>query len=524
MKRDNNHARYDRHPRVRVGILRSEKIRFHLYDRYRIAKKEGFLTGDCGACIRDGRIEILQGAGETATSVAGKAPSAVRIAFEPQDPEQAHFGLRDVTIGIGFHWERQETQKFRGSLVLEIRDGLIQVINEIDVESYLASVISSEMNAGSPPEFLKAHAVISRSWLLAQIRKREVAAGSPENQPGHSKAPCGSANLQAGDAENGMRETDEEVLRWYDREDHEAFDVCADDHCQRYQGITRAHHPGVVAAVGATAGEVLYYGNEICDARFSKCCGGVTERFGSCWEETEHPYLQPLADWPVHVSGAYPGQDDFSAPGASPTRGVPSGPGVPSARGTFPDHRTFPDLRIERNARAYIRSRPEAFCNTSDRKLLGKVLNDFDLASKDFFRWKVTYSQEELSALIREKSGRNAGKILDLVPVERGTSARLVRLRIVGTTRSIIVGKELEIRRWLSHTHLYSSAFRVERRDFRSEVPGRFILHGAGWGHGVGLCQIGAAVMADRGYTYRQILEHYYWKAVIRKSDESDER
>ncbi|HDS07941.1 MAG TPA: SpoIID/LytB domain-containing protein [Bacteroides sp.] len=511
MNRERKLIQTDRRTGVRVGILRAEKIRFHLHGKYRITGSEEprkgsqpsrtgseeIRTGRGEALIRNGTIDILPVSSRSAPPgspgpVAAQSP--VRVVFQPLDPDQAHFELCDVTIGIGFHWERQESQKFRGSLVLEIWDGRIQVINEIDVESYLASVISSEMNAGSPPEFLKAHAVISRSWLMAQIRKRGATAGSPKAPSGRSRLPYGSPDLRAGAAENGMRETDEEVIRWYDREDHEAFDVCADDHCQRYQGITRAHHAGVVAAVGATAGEVLYYGNDICDARFSKCCGGVTERFGSCWEDAEHPYLQPVADRPDPVSGA------------------------------FPDIQAYPDLRIERNARAYIRSRPEAFCNTSDRDLLGKVLNDFDLASKDFFRWKVTCSQEELSALIREKSGRDFGKILDLVPVERGASARLVRLRIVGTTRSIIVGKELEIRRWLSHSHLYSSAFMVEREDFEGEVPGKFILHGAGWGHGVGLCQIGAAVMADRGYTYRGILEHYYRNAVIRKRDESDGR
>ncbi len=517
--------RTDRHPGVRVGILRAGKIRFHLHGTYRITGSEEprkggeeprkwspafrtgsgeIRTGRGEALIRNGRMELLPASALSASpGHPGPVParSPVRVVFDPLDPDRAHFELWDVTIGIGFHWERQETQKFRGALVLEIHDGRIQVINEIDVESYLASVISSEMNAGSPPEFLKTHAVISRSWLLAQIRKREAAAGSPEKPAGSLKGPSGpskmpsrSPDLKAGSAEGGMRETDGEVIRWHDREDHEAFDVCADDHCQRYQGITRAHHPGVVEAVGATAGEVLYEGNEICDARFSKCCGGVTERFGSCWEDAEHPCLQPVGDRLDPVSG------------------------------TFPDNRAFPDLRIEKNAITYIRNRPEAFCNTSDRELLGKVLNDFDLASKDFFRWKVTYSQEELSALIREKSGRDFGEILDLVPLERGVSARIVRLRIVGTTRSIIVGKELEIRRWLSPSHLYSSAFTVERKDFTGRVPERFILHGAGWGHGVGLCQIGAAVMADRGYTYRRILGHYYRNAVIRKSDEPDGR
>ncbi|HER08251.1 MAG TPA: SpoIID/LytB domain-containing protein [Bacteroides sp.] len=396
-----------------------------------------------------------------AASPGGAAPSGT-ILFEPREPDSAYFELFDVVIGIGFHWERREDQRFRGTLVLEILDGLIQVINEIPVESYLASVISSEMNAGSPPEFLKAHAVISRSWLLAQMERKNALDGN-------------------GPRKQSMRETGEELIRWYDREDHDTFDVCADDHCQRYQGITRAHHPEVAGAVQSTAGEVLFYGDEICDARFSKCCGGITERYEHCWEEVPHPYLQPVPDRPETAGGA------------------------------------IPDLRVERNAVAYIRSRPEAFCNTSDRELLGMVLNDYDLASKDFFRWQVSYSQEELAALVREKSGRDFGKILDLVPVERGASARLVRLKIVGTQQTITIGKELEIRRWLSRSHLYSAAFTVQKEGFREGVPGKFILHGAGWGHGVGLCQIGAAVMADRGYTYHQILLHYYRNATIRK-------
>ena len=486
----------DRSPRIHVGILGAAKVRFRLNGRYRIPGRIESLSGICEASLRNGCIEARVGeqritscdqptsndqppssdpegsrgpafSSDPVTSRRGassRLPSASpgEIRFDPEEIRTAYFELSDVVIGIGFHWEQKENQKFRGTLVLKISDHRIQVINEIPLERYLASVISSEMSADSSPELLKAHAIMSRSWLLAQIGKRDRAEG-PGSRP------------------EGMRETEDELIRWYDREDHEDFDVCADDHCQRYQGITRAHNPEVVRAVNGTAGEVLFYGNTICDARFSKCCGGVTERFESCWEELPHPYLQSVPD--SQETGA--GQQ--------------------------------PSLKDEANAEKHIRSRPEAFCNTTDVKLLRRVLNDYDLDSKDFFRWKVTYHQDELSALIREKSGRDFGKIINLVPVERGPSGRLISLRIEGSKKTMTIGKELEIRRWLSRTHLYSSAFTVDREDLRKQVPGTFILHGAGWGHGVGLCQIGAAVMAGRGYSYREILTHYFRNADIRK-------
>ncbi|MCM1518145.1 MAG: DUF4922 domain-containing protein [Pseudoflavonifractor sp.] len=360
------------------------------------------------------------------------------------------FTLDDVTIGVGFHWERRERQSFRGALMLRDNDdGTVTAINRVPVEEYLMSVISSEMSARASIELLKAHAVISRSWLLAQIDHKGCCRRDMMPVP-----------------------TDAEIVRWYDHDDHVGFDVCADDHCQRYQGITRECTPRAARAVYATWGEVLTYGGQLCDARFSKCCGGVFEEFGNCWEPVGHPYLVAGADTP------------------------------------HPDD--FPDLRDEAAARRWIMSSPESFCNTTDSAVLDQVLNDYDRETPDFYRWRVTYTPDELSAIVRDRSGIDFGAITALVPLSRGTSGRITRLRVEGTRRCVIVGKELEIRRWLSRSHLYSSAFVVDR-----DSDGRFVLTGAGWGHGVGLCQIGAAMMASRGYGYREILSHYFRGASV---------
>ena len=345
---------------------------------------------------------------------------------------------------------------FEGSGIVD--EGRITAINELGIEEYLLSVISSEMSATASLELLKSHAVISRSWLLAQIRKDKA---------------------QAGLKPVSTRHTADELIRWYDREEHRLFDVCADDHCQRYQGITRASTPLVGEAVRATRGEILTCDGTICDTRFSKCCGGVMERFSSCWEEVDPPYLV--------------------------------------ARRDSRDELDFPDLRIEENARRWIETTPEAYCHTTDARILAQVLNNYDRETTDFYRWRVDYTQEELASLIREKSGLDLGQIIDLRPVERGTSGRIVRLRIEGTRRAITIGKELEIRRTLSPSHLYSSAFVVDRQEMVDGIPRRFVLRGAGWGHGVGLCQIGAAVMGEQGYSYRQILLHYYAGATLEK-------
>ena len=381
------------------------------------------------------------------------------LTFTPLD-EDSSFSLYDVTIGINFHWERQETQSFIGTLKLVVYEGKITAINILPAEDYLTSVISSEMNATSSLEFLKAHAVVSRSWLLAQIEKRKA------------------MSKKQGDFFSFVK-TDTEYIRWYDREDHTIFDVCADDHCQRYQGITKATNQSVAEAVKATRGQVMMYKNSICDARFSKCCGGITEEFDTCWENKKYPYLTAV-------------RDDKNAA-------------------------AMPDLTIEEEADKWIRSTPDSFCNTHDKHIISQILNNYDQETANFYRWKVRYTQEELAELIRTNTKCDYGQIIDLIPVERGKSGRISKLKTVGTLKTLIIGKELEIRRTLSDTHLFSSAFVVDKGPQQDDVPAWFELTGAGWGHGVGLCQIGAAVMGEKGYNYNDILLHYYKDADIRK-------
>jgi SpoIID/LytB domain protein len=367
------------------------------------------------------------------------------------------FLLKNVTIGIGFHWEQQEEQRFSGDLKLIIEAGKVRAINIIPLEDYLRSVISSEMSATSSMELLKAHAVISRSWLLAQLersKRPQIQNRQTQNSPG-------------------------ELIRWYDREDHILFDVCADDHCQRYQGISKIISKKANDAIETTFGQVLFGDDEICDARFSKCCGGISENFEHVWEPQTHSYL-------VHIRDT----------------GTDTG---------------MPDLRAEQEAEKWIRSSPPAFCNTSDKKILSQVLPDFDQATSDFYRWQVTYTQKEISALIFRKTGIDFGEIISLQPIERGYSARLVRLKITGTKKTLILGKELEIRRTLSNSHLYSSAFVTDHLEVQNGIPQRLVLTGAGWGHGVGLCQIGAAVMGENGSNYQEILSHYFKNTSLKK-------
>ncbi len=373
------------------------------------------------------------------------------LAFLPTANE-CRFVLYDVLIGVNFHWQRRENQTFKGELRFIVENGQVRAINRLFIEDYLVSVISSEMSATSSLEFLKAHTVISRSWLYAQLHRKERVQAAVL---GH--------------------ETLDEVVRWYAREDHTLFDLCADDHCQRYQGLTRAINPNVQAAVKATENLVLKYDGEVCDARFSKCCGGVTERFSACWEDVDYEYLQAFRD--------------------------------------TPHKEPLPPLETEEGARAWIESTPDAFCSSVAPEVLSQVLNNYDRETNDFYRWQVEYSQEELSRLVAERSGIDFGLIEELQPVERGASGRLVKLRIVGSRAVRVVGKELEIRRWLSPTHLYSSAFVVNKIERQGTIC--FLLKGAGWGHGVGLCQIGAAVMGERGCSYEDILRHYYPGAVI---------
>ena len=400
-------------PNVTVGIITADKITFTLNKSY-VAKGE-VITGPQ-------TVEFSEG------GILWRGTQYRNLTFTPQS-DDASFELQDVTIGVNFHWERQQTQTFEGTLRIVVEADKSVAINELPVERYLASVISSEMSATASPEFLKAHAVISRSWLLAQMEKRR----QHEN---------------GSDSFFSFIKKDDELIRWYDREDHTIFDVCADDHCQRYQGITKANNRHVVDAIRATRDQILLSGDEICDARFSKCCGGITEEFQYCWEDTPKPYLVSVKD---------------------------------------------------------------PFCNTNDPNVISQVLNDYDQETTDFYSWTVDYTQEELSRIVNEKLKLDLGDITDLVPLERGKSGRIWKLKIVGTKRSFTIGKELEIRRALSESHLMSSAFDVVKRK------GHFILYGKGWGHGVGLCQIGAAVMGNQGYKYDEILYHYYRHTEIKK-------
>lgn len=415
------HTTYATQPDVKVGIVSTTELHFTLNGIYTAKGEE--ITGEQSVTCTEGTIQW----GGTQYR---------ELIFTPQTTD-ASFSIADVTIGINFHWERKQTQTFLGTLRLVVEEDKICAINELPVERYLESVISSEMSATSSLELLKAHAVISRSWLLAQMHKRQ---NMPE------------------DANNffSFVKKDDTIIRWYDREDHTIFDVCADDHCQRYQGITNAANPHVVKAVKATGGQVLEYDGEICDTRFSKCCGGVTEEYRYCWENITKPYLTSVND---------------------------------------------------------------PYCNTQDRKILSEVLNDYDQETVDFHDWMVAYTQQELSQLINEKLKANFGRIKALEAIERGKSGRISMLKIIGEHKTLTIGKELEIRKTLSATHLYSSAFTVATHGSDADgYPVSFILNGKGWGHGVGLCQIGAAVMGAKGIPYNDILAHYYRGAEIVKA------
>ena len=434
-------------PDVTVGIVSAQKIHFSLNKPY-LAKGEKVLGEQV--------VEFSEG------GVLWNGNQYSQLTFHPQSAD-ASFSLSDVTIGVNFHWERKETQTFLGTLRFVVESDKIVAINELPVEKYLESVISSEMSATSSLELLKAHAVISRSWLLAQMKKRREVAESGNNFFSFTKK-------------------EDTLIRWYDREDHTLFDVCADDHCQRYQGITKETSPHVAEAIRQTKGQILMDGEEICDARFSKCCGGITEEFQYCWEDTPKTYLTAVRDIALGV-----------------------------------EH-TLPNLTNEEEAEEWIRFNPPAFCNTQDKKILSEVLNDYDQETVNFYRWKETLSQEKLQQLIADKLKMDLGAILDMKVVERGKSGRISKLQLIGTEKTFTIGKELEIRRTLSDSHLLSSAFVVDKYDKDEQgVPQRFELIGAGWGHGVGLCQIGAAVMGEQGYHYDAILLHYYQGAEIKK-------
>ncbi len=426
-------------PDVEVGIMSGKEIEFEILSDGAGLRK---------AVFREGKIEY-DGALYDELYFGAQTPSSMFA--EPS------FALHGVTIGVNFHWERKEDQRFAGALKIIVDKDKLLAVNVVGVEDYLLSVISSEMSASASEEFLKAHAVISRSWLMAQISASHGARVSSVPE-GVCNLPSLMMNL---DSLMNRQESEEnesggyEYVKWYDHDDHRLFDVCADDHCQRYQGLGRAVGKTVRRVIDSTWGQVLMHDGKLCDARFSKCCGGRMERFGTCWEDKDYPYLQPLPDTPDHAEGG------------------------------------------------------KCFCDTQDRSILSQVLNNYDQETADFYRWKEEYDLNDLSELIGRRSGHEIGKLEALEPLARGESGRIFRLRIIGSEKTITVGKELEIRRILSESHLKSSAFDVE-------ITGdRIILHGSGWGHGVGLCQIGAAVMASEGYGYRQILEHYYPGTII---------
>ncbi|MHB1686282.1 MAG: SpoIID/LytB domain-containing protein [Ignavibacteriaceae bacterium] len=446
-------------PLVSVGILTEKKINFELHGDFKVYGFKQTFSGTFAAELLDNKIICQKGTERIEVSD--------EIIFEPGDFLTESFLIRDVTIGVKFHWERKEKERFNGSLKLIKESGMVTAINILPVENYLVSVSSSEMSAKSSMQLLKAHAIISRSWLLAQMEKSK----EKKKNNLHHEVKSGLPASLAGD----------EIIKWYDREDHKLFDVCADDHCQRYQGITKISTETVRQAVKQTSGIVLTSENKICDARFSKSCGGISEPFENVWEPVKHSYLSSIIDYKFE-----------------------------------PDNYNI-DFSKEINAQKWIKGNPPAYCNTTDKKILSQILLEYDQETSDFYRWKVNYTQKEISELIKKKSGIDFGEIIDLIPVERGASARLIKLKIAGSKRTLTIGKELEIRSILSPSHLYSSAIVIEKHDIINEVPQRFLIHGAGWGHGVGLCQIGAAVMAARGHMFDEILLHYFKNAKLKK-------
>ncbi len=431
-------------PKITVGIMdRQTEVTGRLDGNFR---GDGFgpVSGRFSAKAEAGMIVLFD---EAHREIARS--QSIRL----ETPRDSTFKLFHVTIGNRFHWERTEDQTFKGDLILRQReDGTLCAINEPVLEDYLTTVICSEMSGGAPKEFLKAHAILSRSWVLARLGRRKK-------------------TKQTSLPTEKIVETEGEVIRWYDQEDHDLFDVCSDDHCQRYRGITKIISEKAEEAIRETRGMVITCQNEICDARYSKCCGGLTEEFDTAWDNKRIPYLGSISD-----------------------ASIPHRP-----------------IGTEEEASHWILSDPEAYCNTKDERLLEKILLDIDRETKGFFRWRIEYSHEELEKILREKSGFDFGTLQEIVPLHRGPSGRISLLKILGSKRSMTVGKELEIRRWLSRSHLYSSAFLV------TVEAGQFVFRGAGWGHGVGLCQIGAAIMATKGFSAEEILKHYYRGIQIRK-------
>lgn len=441
-------------PYINVGILSEKEIKFELYGDYSIQGFKQTFSGRFTARIQ-GELIVCR-------SEKDKIEILNEITFEPGSSALDSFLIKEVPIGIKFHWERKEKQRFMGALKLFREKDKIWVINILPIGMYLTSVISSEMSAKSSLQLLKAHAIVSRSWLLAQIDKAKSIKGNKEKYKSAFRS-------------------DNELIRWMDREDHNLFDVCADDHCQRYQGITKISTENSRLAIEETKGIVLMHNKKICDTRYSKCCGGVSEAYENVWEPVRHEYLSSVVDYKFE-------QENFNT-----------------------------DFSSEDNVRKWIKGNPPAFCNNSDSKILTQILIDFDQETKDFYRWQIIYTQEEIKRIINSKSGIDFGDIIDLVPVERGDSGRLIKIKIIGSKKVLTIGKELEIRKVLSDTHLYSSAIIIDKKNIKNNIPGSYIISGAGWGHGVGLCQIGAAVMAAQGYQFDEILLHYFKYAKLKK-------
>lgn len=448
----------DKEPLIKVGlIVGAQSARLTLFGIFITDQDASLADGDYIVEVTDQGVRLRRGSETQETEIVDRS-----LMLSPADFEKCRITVHDVTIGIDFHWQRRESQQFQGSIRFERDKEGLTVINELPLESYLVSVISSEMSASCPRELLRAHSVVSRSWLLAQFERRE-------------------SGIEESGSKTGGESADERI-RWYDRESHDRFDVCADDHCQRYQGISKAFSQSAFDAVTDTRGVVLIYGEEICDARYSKSCGGMTERFSAAWEDKEVPYLAAIYD----------------------------GAGEP-------DLCEMP-LSVEENAEKWITASPAAYCNTRSAELLSRILPGFDQETRNFYRWRVDYTQQELSEIIRARTGVDFGRIRALEAVKRGQSGRIIKLRIVGEKQTLVIGKELEIRRALSRSHLYSSAFIAQmERISQSGIPERLTLVGAGWGHGVGLCQIGAAVMADQGQTHQQIMAHYFRSASLKE-------
>ena len=434
-------------PEIKVALLQNYKeARLNLKGRF-LLSDERTISGHISVRVRQGEVALCD-------------PSGMEIASGKTIMLSAHnkatFTVSDVKIGIDFHWQRSQEQSFRGNLFLSVAsDSSFNLINEIALEDYLASVVSSEMSAEAPLEFLKAQAVTARSWLVAMLERKKMSGVLPE-----------------------AKQTKEgEIIVWHDVNDHKGFDVCADDHCQRYQGITRIISENVHTAIKNTRGLFLVYAGEICDARYYKSCGGQTEIFSTAWEDKSPDYLRSVTD-------------------------------------NIEQH---PPIQSEAEAKGWLTGRPQAYCNTTDKELLGKILPAFDQETLDFYRWQVIYSRQELEDIIRKKSGIDFGELQNLTALSRGPSGRIYKLRIEGSRRTVIVGKELEIRRWLSQSHLLSSAFVVSKTNAADGSVESFILTGGGWGHGVGLCQIGAAFMAAKGFKAQEILAHYFTGASLQK-------